>query len=202
MISSIRSFYWRSALKLKGAQVGKGLRVEGPVNILCRDGSSYQNIHIGDNVRFGGKTYLRLRANGSIRIEDNTSLGTEVWLVTANDAMLSIGRNTQIGSYCIFNAGHGIDIGDDCWFSAFVYLNSSDHRIERGRLIREQGYIGAPIRIGNDNWVGGHVFVTKGVVTGNGVVLGAGAIVTKHFPDYAVVVGNPGRILKYRRSPV
>ena len=96
------------------------------------------------------------------------------------------------------DAGHGITIGENCWFAGFVYLNSSDHRMERSRLIREQGYIGSPIRIGNDNWIGGNVFVNKGVTTGDGVVIGAGAVVIEDFPKYAVVVGNPGRIIKYR----
>lgn len=197
-MSLLTSFYWRTILRLKGADVGKGFRTDGRLKILCRDEASYRNITIGSNVRFEGTIYLRLRANGLIRIEDDVSLSHEIWLVTANDAVLRVGKNTQIGSYCILNAGHGIDIGADCWFAAFVYLNSSDHKIDRNRLIREQGYEGAPIIIGNDNWIGGHVFVTKGVTTGTGVVLGAGSVVTKDVPDYAIVVGNPGRILKYR----
>jgi acetyltransferase-like isoleucine patch superfamily enzyme len=200
MIDGLRSFYWSTILRSRGARVGRNFSVGGSIKIKCRDGASLRNLHIGNDVSFSGTTtYLRLRANGRIYIADHVILGTEVWLVTANDALLRIGERTEIGSYSILNGGHGIDIGKNCWFAGFVYLNSSDHAIKSGRLIREQGFIGAPIRIGNDNWFGGQVFINKGITTGNGVVVGAGSVVTKSFPDNAVVVGNPARILKFRQ---
>lgn len=55
-------------------------------------------------------------------------------------------------------------------------------------------------RIGNDVWLGRNVIVTNGACIGNGVIAGAGAVITKDVPDYAVVVGVPARIIKYRYS--
>ena len=52
--------------------------------------------------------------------------------------------------------------------------------------------------IGNDVWIGGRVIILPGVKVGNGAIIGAGAVVTKDVPEYAVVAGNPARILKYR----
>ena len=54
--------------------------------------------------------------------------------------------------------------------------------------------------IGNDVWIGEHVIVLGGVRIGNGAVIGAGAVVSKNVPPYAVVVGNPARVVKYRFS--
>ncbi len=54
------------------------------------------------------------------------------------------------------------------------------------------------IVIGNDVWIGRNVMIKRGVTVGNGAVLGAGAIVTKNIPEFAVVGGNPARIIKYR----
>jgi len=54
------------------------------------------------------------------------------------------------------------------------------------------------VSIGNDVWVGHNVTVMGGVSIGNGAVIGSGAIVTKDVPAFAIVVGNPARILKYR----
>lgn len=198
LLTRLRSLFWTWRLRLAGAEVGPGLRVQGPLRVLLRDGASLRNLSLGRDVTFGGTVYLRMRAGGRVRLGDRVSLGTEVWLVTANQALLELGDDVQVGSYCLLNGGHGLSIGADSWLAGFVYLNSSDHSIEPGRLIREQGYVGAAIAIGPDNWLGGHSFICKGVRTGRGVVVGAGAVVTKSFDDEAIVAGNPARILRYR----
>lgn len=52
--------------------------------------------------------------------------------------------------------------------------------------------------IGNDVWIGSGVTVNRKVHVGNGAILGAGTVVTKDVPDYAIVGGIPGRVIKYR----
>lgn len=198
LMTGLRSLFWTWRLRLAGAEVGTGLCVQGPLRLLLRDGASLRNLRIGQGVTLGGTLHLRLRAGGRVRLGDRVSLGTEVWLVCANQALLELGDDVQVGSYCVLNGGHGLSIGADTWLAGFVYLNSSDHRMEPGRLIRQQGYVGAPIAIGPDNWLGGHSFICKGVSTGTGVVVGAGSVVTKSFPDNAIVAGNPARILRFR----
>ena len=54
--------------------------------------------------------------------------------------------------------------------------------------------------IGNDVWLGKNVIITNYANIGNGVIAGAGAVITKDVPDYAVVVGVPARIIRYRYS--
>lgn len=55
------------------------------------------------------------------------------------------------------------------------------------------------IFIGDDVWIGNHVTILPGVTVGDGAVIGAGTIVNKDVPAYAVIVGNPAKILKYRK---
>lgn len=55
--------------------------------------------------------------------------------------------------------------------------------------------------IGNDVWFGQNVLVTNSANIGNGVIAGAGAVITKDVPDYAVVAGAPARIIRYRYTP-
>lgn len=52
--------------------------------------------------------------------------------------------------------------------------------------------------IGNDVWIGINAIILDGVSIGNGAVVGAGAVITKNVPDYAIVVGIPGKIIGYR----
>lgn len=60
------------------------------------------------------------------------------------------------------------------------------------------GFSAKGIIIGNDVWIGRDVIILDGVKIGNGAIIGAGAVVAKDVPDYAVVVGNPAKIIKYR----
>ena len=59
-----------------------------------------------------------------------------------------------------------------------------------------------PLEIGNDVWIGANVVIMPEVNRiGDGAVIGAGAVVNRDVPPYAVVLGNPGRVVKYRFSP-
>lgn len=54
--------------------------------------------------------------------------------------------------------------------------------------------------IGNDVWIGRGSFIKGGIKVGDGAIIGMGSIVTKDVPPYAIVAGNPARIIKYRFS--
>lgn len=54
------------------------------------------------------------------------------------------------------------------------------------------------IIIENDVWIGNNVIILSGVTIGNGAVIAAGTVVSKDVPPYAIVAGNPQRIIKYR----
>lgn len=198
ILRKLNSLFWRCYLRWHGAKVGRNFIVEGLMHILLRDGGSLKNLSIGDNVTLGGTIFIRIRKNGKLIIQDGVRTGTHVWLVAANDAEFFIGEKTILGSYSIFNAGHGIRIEANCIFGAFVYMNTSDHVFKRGELIQKQGFFGAPIEIGSDVWLGGQVFINKGVAVGKGTVIGAGSVVTKNMPEYKIVAGNPARVLRDR----
>jgi len=54
------------------------------------------------------------------------------------------------------------------------------------------------IRIGHDVWIGTRAYVRAGISIGTGAIIGAHAVVTRDVPPFAVVVGNPGRVVRYR----
>lgn len=54
--------------------------------------------------------------------------------------------------------------------------------------------------IGNDVWIGHGATILSGVTIGDGAVIGACSVVTKNVPPYAIVAGNPARIIRYRFS--
>lgn len=58
-----------------------------------------------------------------------------------------------------------------------------------------------PVRIGHDVWIGAAALVLDGVTIGTGAVVAAGAVVTRDVPPYAIVAGNPARIIRHRFPP-
>lgn len=57
-----------------------------------------------------------------------------------------------------------------------------------------------PIYIADDVWIGARAIIMPGVRVGHGAIIGAGAVVTKDVPEYAVVGGVPAVIIKYREK--
>jgi acetyltransferase-like isoleucine patch superfamily enzyme len=57
-----------------------------------------------------------------------------------------------------------------------------------------------PVVIGNDVWVGAGAIILSGVSIGDGAIVAAGAVVTKDVPPYAIVGGNPAKLIRYRFS--
>lgn len=54
------------------------------------------------------------------------------------------------------------------------------------------------VAIGNDVWIGARAIILSGVTVGDGAVIGAGAVVPRDVPPYAVVAGNPARLIRFR----
>jgi maltose O-acetyltransferase len=65
----------------------------------------------------------------------------------------------------------------------------------------EQGFYEEKPVVIDDVWIGGHVIILPGVHIGKGAIVGAGAVVTKDVPEYAIVGGSPAKVIKYRKEP-
>lgn len=112
---------------------------------------------------------------------------------------VSLKDNSDIGIDCELYGP--ISLGSDVMMGPEVVIYTSGHAHDRIDIpMRLQGASEIkPVSIGNDVWIGRRVMIMPGVTIGNGVIIGAGAVVTKDVPDYAVVGGVPARILRYRK---
>jgi acetyltransferase-like isoleucine patch superfamily enzyme len=91
------------------------------------------------------------------------------------------------------DATNGIEIGDYTNIGPGVGLISANHDVIDNSIYTRQ----PPIRIGTFCWLGMNVVVLPGVVLGDFTTVGAGAVVTKSFPEgYCVIGGNPARVIK------
>ena len=104
---------------------------------------------------------------------------------------IRIGKNVFINSNLLAMARGGITIEDDAQIAANVSLLSNNHDpYERMVLLCK------PILIQKGAWIGANAVILPGVSVGKHAIVGAGSVVTKDVPDYAVAVGNPARIIK------
>jgi len=109
-----------------------------------------------------------------------------------------VGKRVYVGLYCMLGS---ITLEDDALLGSHVSIinGASQHGIERLDIpIREQPGVFQPVTIGRDTWIGERATVLANV--GKQCVIGAGSVVTKPIADYAIAVGVPARIVRYRQS--
>lgn len=132
----------------------------------------------------------------------------------------NIGYGTYIGSNCRFDK---TIIGKYCALGSNIKVLSATHptntfvsihpafysnRMQAGfsyvkeSLFEEFKKINDSVTaiIGNDVWIGDDVAIMGGVTVSDGAIIGTGSIVTKNVPAYAIVVGSPAKIIRYRFS--
>ena len=127
----------------------------------------------------------------------------------------SYGANLKVNFPCVFNKN--VEVGNNCYFNGFVVQGNgrltigdffhsgtecmvitSNHNYEGTEIPYDSTNINKTIRIGDFVWFGNRVIITGNVTIGNGAIIAAGAVVTKDVPPYAIVGGNPAKIIKYR----
>jgi len=109
------------------------------------------------------------------------------------------GNNVRVGHGCHF-FGH-IEIGNDVMIAPNVIIASDYHGMKKNGIpmIFQKGPSKGKVIIGNDIWIAANSVILKEVNIGDGAVIGAGSVVTKSVPSFAVIAGNPAKIVKFRK---
>jgi acetyltransferase-like isoleucine patch superfamily enzyme len=142
-----------------------------------------KGVVINNNCTFSGVNFT-----GKAQIEPYCRL--------TGDPEITIGNNFYMNAGC--HVQGEIIIGNDVQIGPKAVIWGRDHGINRGELIRKQPHNKSPIKIGNDVWIGANATILKGVNIGDGAVIGAGSVVIRDIPEYAIVAGNPAKVIKYR----
>lgn len=142
-------------------------------------------VNVGDNCRI-----FRAHVEGDVDIARFTSLwGPELFV---------LGRR------------HGVRIGSFCSIARFASIQEDNHNPQRTTTyFVERNILGRPdqpdalvsrglIVIGHDVWIGAAAQIHSGVSVGTGAVIAGGAIVTRDVEPYAIVAGNPARVVRKR----
>jgi acetyltransferase-like isoleucine patch superfamily enzyme len=178
-----RVFYWEPLFKSICQEVGPRFRLVSGIPWV----EGYLEIKIGSDVTLNGITTLA---------------GATVW----EKPTLVIGDDVYIGYQVTMTVGPLVRIGRHVLVADRVSLIGYDGHpkdpVERRNHRPAPREEGAPIIIEDNVWICSNATVLKGVTIGEGAIVAAHAVVTSDVPPYAVVAGNPARVVKHLSSPM
>jgi phosphonate metabolism protein (transferase hexapeptide repeat family) len=127
-----------------------------------------------------------------------------------------IGNFSYTGPYTIIQNTKVLNFSN---IAAHVRIGATDHPLERVTMhhftyrkkmyhldtLDDEDFLNQRksrmTTIGHDTWIGHGAVIKPGIHVGHGSVIGSSSVVTKDVPDYAIVVGNPAKVIRYRFNP-
>ena len=139
------------------------------------------------------------------RIDKRSKVGTGSNLIAVD-----MGKYSYTGKNCSIT---NTEVGSFCSIASYCAIGGGEHNLNAvstspvfidGRNVLKKNFghshadINGRVKIGNDVWIGEAVFIDAGITIGDGAVIGAHSVVTHNIPPYAIAVGAPVTIIRYR----
>lgn len=136
------------------------------------------------------------------------SRGENVWIAAPffvdYGENIHLGNNIEINMNCVFLDCNTITIGDNSGIGPNVQIYAVTHPIKaEERLVQKEGdefpfwkSLTAPVKIGENVWIGGGSVILPGVTIGDNTTIGAGSVVIKDIPANSLAVGNPCKVIR------
>lgn len=158
-------------------------------------------------------TLRNTRIRGLIKIDEGCKIVDGVRIDAESE--VNIGRYTSImgPNTDIKSSINAVNIGAFCSIARNVAIQEFNHKIDNLTTYhihqnifnsdREKDiYSKGTVEIGNDVWIGTQCLITSGAKIGDGAVIGANSVVVGDIPAFAVAVGSPAKVIKYRFDEV
>ena len=143
----------------------------------------------------GKRCGVHILGKGKIICKERIILDDDSVLFTKGK--LKIGKRFSMNRYSRIVAHESIEIGDNVTIAQMVSILDHDHQYKMNeQQLQLDGFKTAPIKIGNNIWIGDKCTILKGVTIGDNVVVGANTLIYKDVPSNVVIGGNPFKILK------
>ena len=152
--------------------IAKKLKITLPICVI--------NFIVQRIFRVNGKCPWSVNYTSRVTHPDRIKLGRDVDIYMA------------VSGHCYIAAANGIEIGDGTIFAPGVKIISANHDLsDYNKSVKTR-----PISIGKHCWLGTNSVILPGVTLGDNVIVGAGSVVTKSFPDNCIIAGVPAKIIR------
>ncbi len=142
------------------------------------------------------------RMNGKIILGKNVFIDRGV-VLRAHGGIIELGESCSVNCYSVLYGHGGLKIGNGVRIATHCVFIPANHNFSDLEIfIHKQGLTTRGIEVSDNVWFGAGVRVLDGVKIGSGCVIGAGAVLTKHFPGNSVVCGVPAKTIAHRKTPI
>ncbi len=133
---------------------------------------------------------------GELVLGQNVTLSDGCALQVSPGARLVLGDRVFVGRHSVVASAELVEIGADTLIAEHCTIRDQNHHLVPEERLREVAAFTEPVRIGPKVWIGAGVRVLKGAQIGEGVIIGANAVVTGAIPDRVIAGGIPARVLR------
>jgi lipopolysaccharide O-acetyltransferase len=159
--------------------------------------------------RCGNDSYIfrprRIDGPENIELGERTFILSHSWLSTISEyagerfhPRLVFGNDVYVGHYVCIVATQTLTIEDGCVLSEQVYIADNSHGLspKSGLIMKQKLKSKGEVRLGANCFIGYRACILPGVQLGPHCIVGANSVVTKSFPTYSMVAGNPAKLIK------
>lgn len=161
------------------------------IRVIKRDGFNLNTddllfISIGNNL-IRKKISQKYSITFPVLIHPQAILGNYITLDEGTVVMAGavINPNVKIGKHCIINSNSVVE--HDCLLESFVHISPN-------------AALAGGVSVGEGTHIGIGACVIQAVKIGKWATIGAGSVIIKDIPDFAVVTGNPGKVIKFKKE--
>lgn len=169
--------------------------IDKTARIEMRPQSTLEFNMMEDPLNYVRPSRMILKENSRLICKGHVQMFESVKIECLPGAVIEIGDKTYINHDSEIRCREHVSIGNNVSIAYNVLIQDSDYHTTYDEKGNEKPQT-LPIVIEDDVWIGANAIILKGVTLGKGCVVAAGSVVTKSVPAYALVGGNPARVIK------